>query len=399
MRTLTSMSSVETERVSYSIKSLPGFSAVLPGMLVLVAFLDLFSQLPVIAPYALSLGAGGEQAGLIVAMYSITNLCGNMLAGQMLDRWGRKLPLVLGLCGAGASLLLYAASQSPMQLLAVRALHGLLAGLITPSAFTILADLAPETGRARAMGIGGSFIGIAAIIGPATSGMLRNRWGFDSVFWTVSAIMFLTALAAVLFVPRLRGNLRPREASRAPFRARALLSPCLSVFSLMATLGILTTYLPPYLELRGYGNAASGLMFSLFSVAAVGVMVSPLGRVGSRVGAARALLWGLLAVGAGLLVLASTSGAVATGLSMVIYGCGFGLIFPASNTAVADASGPDRRGRAFAVLYAVFSLGVIAGSVTAGSMEGVGGEAPFYAGIAIALAGAASVRVLGKSTG
>jgi len=303
--------------VNTTVKSLPGFAAVLPGMLVLVAFLDLFSQLPVIAPYALSLGASSAQAGLIIAMYSIMNLFGNMLAGQMLDMWGRKPSLVLGLCGAGASLLLYTASQSPMQLLAVRAVHGLLAGLITPSAFTIMADLAPKTGRARAMGIGGSFIGVAAIIGPAASGMLRNRWGFDAVFWTVSAVMFLTALIAMVFIPRMPGASRAREAARVPFRAMRLLPPCLAVFSLMATLGILTAYLPPYLESRGYGNAASGMMFSLFALAAVGVMISPLGRIAGRAGATRPLHLGLVLVGAGLLVLALASGTAATGLSKI----------------------------------------------------------------------------------
>ena len=50
------------------------------GAVVLVGFFDTFAQFPVVAPYARSLGAAPDAVGLVVAVYSATNLIGNLLA-------------------------------------------------------------------------------------------------------------------------------------------------------------------------------------------------------------------------------------------------------------------------------------------------------------------------------
>ncbi len=60
---------------------------------IFVAFFDLFIQFPIVAPYAGSLGAAPALVGIIVAAYSATNLIGNLIAGLILDRWGRKGPV------------------------------------------------------------------------------------------------------------------------------------------------------------------------------------------------------------------------------------------------------------------------------------------------------------------
>lgn len=371
----------------------------LAGLLVFVAFLDLFAQLPVMASFAMSVGAKEVMVGLIVASYSVTNLGGNMLAGQMLDRWGRRPSLFLGLAGAGLALFSYSLCRSPDQLLAVRLFHGFAAGLLTPSAFTILADLAPQKSRARAMGLAGSSVGIAAIAGPALSGILRARWGFHAVFFSVSGLMFLILVLSLLLSGHLLAATRRTHIQGIPFRMQRLVPPCTAVFILMATLGILTAYLPINLESHGYAKVIPGILFSLFSLAAVVVMASPLGRLSDRVGTSGAMLRGLPGVGAALLLLSISPLIVVLGLAMVLYGFSFGLIFPAANTAAAEAGGADRRGRAFAILYAVFSLGVIFGAAASGFAASfpAGGEVlPYYMGVALALAGAAALYRMSK---
>ncbi|MBI2857011.1 MAG: MFS transporter [Chloroflexi bacterium] len=379
-------------------------SVAFAAALVFVAFLDLFAQLPVVAPYAASLGATETQVGLVVALYSVTNLGGNLVAGQLLDRLGRRPPLFAGLLGASVALALYGMSQSATQLMAVRALHGFLAGLVTPSAFTLLADFTPASARARAMGIGGSVVGAAAIVGPALSGLARTRWGYNGVFLGVSGLMLAALVVSALLLPHLGHRKRPRERVESPFEARRLAVPCLAVFGLMATLGILTAYLPVRLESAGYAKAAPGILFSVFSLAAVLTMVSPLGQAAMASGMGKAMVWGLLGVALALLVLALAPALVISGAGMVVYGVGFGLIFPAANAAVADIGGASRRGRAFAVLYAVFSLGVIAGALIAGLVSrsappASGGPLPLYAGMAVVLAAALGLWRLDRAKG
>ena len=83
-------------------------------LIVFVSFLDLFSQFPIVSPYARSLGAGPLMIGISVATYDVANLFGNLVTPFLLARWGSKRPLVFGLLVAAASLVLYGVATGPL---------------------------------------------------------------------------------------------------------------------------------------------------------------------------------------------------------------------------------------------------------------------------------------------
>src|SRR5699024_4392248 len=66
-------------------------------IIIIVAFLDTFIQLPIITPYALELGASYTLTGSIVAVYSFTNMIGNIIGGHWIDNFGRKKMLFTGM--------------------------------------------------------------------------------------------------------------------------------------------------------------------------------------------------------------------------------------------------------------------------------------------------------------
>jgi len=366
------------------------------GLVILAAFIDSFSQLPITSPYAESLGASPALVGLVVAVYSLANLGGNLAAGYLADARGRRLPLTIGPLAAAVALVLYAVSQTPGHLLMVRSLHGLAVGLLTPAAFALVADIAPEGGRGRAMGLAGSLIGIAAVIAPATSGLIRARWGFDPVFFLVAGLFLVTFVVSLALLRPSLGASRDRDVIRASLSLSRLLPPCTAAFALMAGLGVLTASLPLRLEDLGYGKASAGVMFSVFSLAAVAVMASPLSRLSDRVGPIRPMSVGMLLAGIALALLPLRLWPAATGLVMAVFGLGFGFTFPAANAAVADSAGGARRGMAFAVFYAVFSLGVMAGAAGWGALSDTAsdeGNLAYYLGATLALAAALVVAL------
>jgi MFS transporter, DHA1 family, multidrug resistance protein len=373
--------------------------------IVLVAFLDLFMQFPVIALYARDLGASSALVGVIVATYSASNLAGNLIAGVILDRWGRIKPLLFGLLTTAVALAGYALSRTPEQLIAARALHGLAAAVLTPGSFTVLGDSVPAGQRARAMGLSGAFIAVAAIIGPFVAGAVRDRFGVQAVFLLMSAVMFVAFLFFSLVSGRLsvasnQADLSAESlrVSRAPFsQVPRIVVGYLAAFALTIGLGTLVVRLPVLMVERGESVSRTGLAFTAFAVAAMAAMASPMSRMSDRIGRLVPIVAGLVWVSAGMFTLWASRGFVGSMLGMGLFGLGFGILFPAMAALTAESVHRRQRGRAFGGFYAVFSVGVVIGSIVSGLLAGRLGEStvlPYLVSALIALGMAVTVGFL-----
>ena len=124
--------------------------------------------------FALSVGSTAFIAGIVVGLYSLTNTFGNVLSGILTDRIGAYPILLFGLITTVLALLSYQLVDDPTTLLIVRCVHGFCSGFITPAAFTMLANTTKDVKHGSKSAITGSYVGIAAIVGPATSGILAS---------------------------------------------------------------------------------------------------------------------------------------------------------------------------------------------------------------------------------
>src|SRR5699024_12272115 len=109
-------------------------------IIIIVAFLDTFIQLPIITPYAIGLDASYILAGAIVAVYSFRNMIGNIIGGHWIDEFGRKKMLFTGLVAVSVVLLLYPLSQNGWHLFIARFFHGLACGVLSPAVFAYIVD-------------------------------------------------------------------------------------------------------------------------------------------------------------------------------------------------------------------------------------------------------------------
>ena len=313
-------------------------------LVVLAVFLDLFVQFPTIAPFAEGLGASAALVGIIVAAYSVTNLFGNLGAGFVLDRWGRRLPIVVGLTITIVAVFSYSLVQTSEQLIAVRAIHGIGAAVLAPGAFSMIGDRAPSDRWGRAMGLTGALIAVAALVGPPAAGILRDTWGADAVFFVDSAVLLMTLITFLVIardddpgahartaVPLVAS---PEKTSRNP----ALWSAYGATFAITVGIGALVAYLPLVLENQGETAARTGYSFGIYAFVAMLVMASPLNRASDRFGRFGPLIVGLVGVAAGLVMLGVFTGYAGISLGMAVFGLGYGIVFPA-------ACGPGYRRR------------------------------------------------------
>src|SRR5690625_7246932 len=93
--------------------------------IIIVSFLDTFIQLPIITPYAMDLGATHVLAGGIVAVYSLTNMVGNIFGGHWIDQFGRKKMLFIGMASVADILDFYPLASTAWPLFLIRFLYRL----------------------------------------------------------------------------------------------------------------------------------------------------------------------------------------------------------------------------------------------------------------------------------
>jgi EmrB/QacA subfamily drug resistance transporter len=132
-----------------------------------------------------------------VNAYTLTLAALVLCAGTIGDRLGRKRVYMVGLAWFGAASLLCALATSIGMLVALRALQGVGAALVTPGALAIIQSSFRPDDRARAVGAWSGLAGIAGAVGPFLGGWLVDvgswRWIFLLNVPVVAVVLLITA--------------------------------------------------------------------------------------------------------------------------------------------------------------------------------------------------------------
>ena len=340
--------------------------------LVLISFIDMFSQLPIMSTFAKDLGASPALIGLTVGMYSFTNMFGNILAGYWIDRQGAKKVIILGFILTAAALLLYTIVNQPEQLAGVRFLHGLFSGLLVPAAFTIISNKGSSEKQGKSMAISGVAVGLSAIIGPAFGGIVASRYSVEWVFISISIAMLLAAILSFFILPRGNPDKITRKLERPAHTLLAIIKkPLLAIsftgaFALMFAQGVLAYMLPLQVQSLDYGSQFSGILLSTFGITAILIFGLPTNRLFDRYDNRHIMLIGMAVIGIALVMLSTSKSLPFLFLCMIIYGIGFAFLFPSISAMLVKNTDQKTRGKAFGLFYAFFSLGVVAGSAVTG---------------------------------
>lgn len=339
--------------------------------IIVVSFLDTFIQLPIITPYSIELGASHLLTGAIVAVYSLTNMVGNIFGGHWIDQYGRKKMLYTGMIAVAVILLFYPIAQSGWQLFFIRFFHGLAGGILIPAAFAYVGDRSKQKTRGKTMALTGASIGTAAIVGPALGGAMAARSQIEFVFLFVSVLFLVSTFLTIKYVKESfvstdRGKFQISEFI--PLLKHPLvLQASFAAFALMISNGTLAFALPLKVEGMGLTTATTGMLLSTFGIVALIVFLSPLNRIYDHFKPINLVVLGIVFIGTVHIFLNFVATFWFIGALMVVYGFGFALVFPSMNRLVTDASSKVDRGKAYGIFYAFFSLGTIAGSFASGA--------------------------------
>ncbi len=198
---------------------------------VFMAALDAAVIAPAIPALRSAFGVDNRQIGLVTIVFSLCSLTSTALMAALSDRFGRRTIYLLDIAGFALGSLIIAKSSSFGVLLLGRAIQGLSAGGITPTASAVVGYTFPPEQRGRILGLIGATFGMAFLFGPilASALLVVATW-----HW-----IFLVNLpfAAIVFVMGYRALPRvTRPASLPPFDYAGIITLALMLASL--TLGI-----------------------------------------------------------------------------------------------------------------------------------------------------------------
>jgi EmrB/QacA subfamily drug resistance transporter len=128
-----------------------------------------------------------------------------IVSGHLGDRFGRRTLFLAGTAGFGLASLACGIAQSPGQLIAARAVQGLLAAVLIPQVIGSFRTLFHGKERGAAFGMYGAVAGFASAIGLLLGGVLTDAdlfgWGWRSVFLVNVPVAVVTLAAGALLVP------------------------------------------------------------------------------------------------------------------------------------------------------------------------------------------------------
>jgi len=347
-----------------------------------IAFFDLHAQYPILTPFAISLGAAPSFIGLMMGMYSITHLPGNLIAGFGVDRYGSRLFIVFSLMAAGIVLLFQSHVTNPWQLLALRSISGFVLAFLSPACLSLLARITSDrTEQGKLMAGNGLVHTLASVVSPAAGAYLVAKIGFSTAFTLLGWILIVTSVCALFFIKEVRQRVEqtPAEGNEGKKKTKLPLEPSVPIpwvvyllpVAISCAQGILSFELP-LLAKTQEAMMTTGLLFSVVSIGAL-VTLSMLFL--NRVSAYMRTLWGSLILAIIYFGIASNIPAPLT-LMLLFVGMAKGVILPALSTLLIELSGGARYGRTFSVLSIAFSIGAFIGPMAAGQLRNY--ISPYY---------------------
>ncbi len=127
-------------------------------------------------------------------------------AGALGDRYGRKGALLIGLLIFAAAAVAASMSDSPNQLIALRASMGVGAALIMPATLSTITVVFPPEERAKAIALWAGFAGAGGALGALASGLLLRWFWWGSIFFVNVPLVLIAAVPILLFVPSSRDD-------------------------------------------------------------------------------------------------------------------------------------------------------------------------------------------------
>ena len=347
--------------------------------------------MPFLPLYIETLGVTGHEAvnmwsGLVFSITFLFSAVASPFWGGLADRKGRKLMLLRSALGMAVVMVLMGLAHTIWQLLALRAVLGLLGGFV-PNANALIATQVPRNRSGWALGTLSTGAVSGALIGPLIGGLLADRYGLRPVFFITALVLFVCFVFTLFLIKEQFVPVSKKEMLTGRQVLASLKNPklvlCLFVTTLIIQVAtgsiapILTLYVR---ELAGDTQNLAFISGMIASVPGVAALISAprLGKLGDRIGPERILIT-MMALSVVILIpMAFVQNPVQLGILRFLLGAADGALLPAVQTLLIYNSTQQVAGRVFSYNQSFRDIGNVTGPLLGAAVSaGYGFRAVF----------------------
>ncbi len=353
--------------------------------------------------YGKELGATALQVGGFFSALSLVPVVVRPFLGRVLDRWGRRPFLLLGLIGYVVAIVMFCLADTVWLLTVARFVQGLGQAFLWISAYTIVADVAAETGRGRDFGSIDEAVNRGAIIGTIAGFMVvfslqDSDMGWKQIWVWLFAAYTIPALLALWSGWRGVPETRPQTVTQA-VESRPISKQLLALMGIVFVTGASTSMVWPLLMIflqDALGADVEVLGWAYLPAALITAFLpSRMGRIADRFGRKKPMIAGLLIGALASALIPHLRSIVPLIALWAIESLGYTASTPAQRAFVADIAGEDTRGTSYGLYTFAYFLGATVGPLAGGWLyDNLGHAMPFYLNTVVLLVGALLVAVV-----
>ncbi|MEO0837923.1 MAG: MFS transporter [Cyanobacteria bacterium J06643_5] len=336
---------------------------------------SLASLLPTLPLYIEDIGATKQQIGFVMGSFAIGLLLFRPLLGQLADKRGRKIVLIIGLLSAAIAPIGYNFVQSVSLLVVIRAFHGISIAAFSTAFLALVADIAPVENRGELIGYMSLVNPIGMAVGPAIGGYLMEIYGYTALF-LLSTI--LACFGLLFSLPIINPIVEVQEQvinSDSSFWLKLLAPririPAILLLIIGLTLGNLHTFVALFIK-SVEANLNPGLFYTVVAIASFCSRLFS-GRASDKFGRGLFITLSLICYTLAMLILLNANSSVEFLLAAMVQGIGGGTLIPMISAMITDRSYSHERGRTFSLCMIGFDIGVaVAGPIFGGIAQQIG---------------------------
>ncbi len=342
--------------------------------------------------FALNLQASPLMIGVVVSLYALLPFFLAVWAGQVVDRVGMRLPLVLGAVMVLVGLLIPWFFPTVLAICISASVLGVGFMAWQVAAQTMTGSLSGPESRAQNFALLGMGFSLSGLLGPLVTGFSIDLIGYRATY-LVLASMPLVALVAVWWfpgwIPQRRASAKrggPRTSSLDLWRIPALKRTFFAGGVIATAWDLFNFFLPVYARSIGHSASAIGVIMATFASATFVVRLVA-AKLATKHGEGPVLAWAIFTTGVAYALLPFFTGGVALAVIAFMLGLGCGCAQPLSMTLIYNLSPKGRAGEGTGIRVMINQLTHVTIPLAFGALASVTGYIPVFIGCAAMLFG------------